>query len=138
MNLNELIATTKGDRSYADLAALAKQDPGAKRWQQLATQPIKNFPDPPTILGMSRALGVPPLTVIHAAAESLGFEVRRDQSRLASLLPPSADALGDTQIAAVRQMVLALVGNDDGGRDALPKAARRGVDDRQPAPEDPA
>lgn len=137
MNLNELIAATKGDRSYADLAALAKQDPGSKRWQQLATQRIKNFPDPPTILGMSRALGVSPLTVIHAAAESLGFEVRRDQSRLATLLPPAADALGDTQIAAVRQMVLALIGNDDADSGALPKASRRGVDDREPAPEDP-
>ena len=135
MNLNELIAATKGDRSYADLAALAKQDPGSKRWQQLATQSIKNFPDPPTIWGMSRALGVPPLTVIHAAAESLGFEVRRDQSRLATLLPTAADRLGDAQIAAVRQMVLALIGNVD---EPLPKAARKGVDEREPAPEHPS
>jgi hypothetical protein len=134
VNLHELIASTKGDRSYADLAVLAKQDPGAKRWQQLATQPINNFPDPPTIWGMSRALGIPPLTVIHAAAESLGFEVRQDQSRLATLLPPAADQLGDTQIAAVRQMVLALLHNDG----KLPKAARRGVDDREPAGDEPA
>lgn len=115
MNLAALIRATKGDRSYEDLARLSKGQPGAKRWQQLATQPQKNFPDPPTIRGMARALGVEEVRVIIASAATLGLEVTTAQeSHLVSLLPPGLGRLTNVQVTAIRSVVLAMLNPGEG------------------------
>lgn len=106
MDLAQLIAATKGDRTYAELADRAGGDPGRQRWHQLATKPIKNFPDPPTILGLSRALSISPHAVIRACAESLGFDRPDEQPRLVTLLPPAVDFLSDRQVDLVRALVV--------------------------------
>lgn len=109
MNLSELVEATKGDRSYEDLAKQSGGSPGRQRWQQLATQPQKNFPDPPTIRSVAKVLDVSEERVVLAAAESLGLTTVREQSTVAALLPPSADRLTDKQIFAVVSVVRAMI-----------------------------
>src|SRR5207342_1046026 len=77
--------------------------PTSGRWHQLATGPIKNFPDPETIYGIARALRVTVTEVVMAAARSLGIEVREDSH--GSL---STAGLSDEQIQVVRMVIEAL------------------------------
>lgn len=98
MNLSELIRTHKGRRSYADIEKDCGGYPSAKRIQQLATQPLKNFPDPPTIQALARGLRVPEVTLVLAVAETLGLDVHRGQARLLDLLPPDIETLTDDQV----------------------------------------
>lgn len=109
MNLATLIVTAKGDRSYDRLAADCGGSPGAARLQQLATRPVRNFPDPPTIHALAMGLGVAERTVVLAAAESLGIEVDAGDGALAQLLPPAASHLTERQISAVLAVVRAMV-----------------------------
>jgi hypothetical protein len=162
MDLAQLIDATKGDRSYETLARAAGGAPGAKRWHQLATKPIKNFPDPPTVRAVSKALGVTEAVVVLAAARSLGLDASGSDSLLATLLPSRAGQLTPKQVAAVRQVVMAMVEPHEekapagdrvtelreevrrrraGGpvpepTDQEPAAAREGVTDLPPAPGD--
>lgn len=115
MDLAELVRATKGDRSYADLAHATGGVPGAKRWQQIATKPLKNFPDPPTIRAIAKALRVSETKVVMAAAASLGLSTSEGQSRLVELLPPAAGGLTDKQITAVLAIIDALVEPADSG-----------------------
>ena len=133
MTLQELIAACKGDRSYDALETAAGGSPTSKRWQQMATKADKNFPDPPTIRGIARALSVTETVVVLAAARSLGLTVSlADASRLAELLPPSAARLTPMQVAAVRQVVKAMVEPMDiAAEDADADAA---LDGELPAP----
>ena len=109
MNLAELIRTTKGDRSYDDLARAAGGAPGRQRWQQLASNvALKNFPDPESIRAIARALGVTQRAVVDAAAESLGLEVRRSRSRFEELLPDGVDDLDDDALAGILAVLRAL------------------------------
>lgn len=103
MNLAELIRTTKGDRSYDDLARAAGGTPGRQRWAQLATKgrPLKNFPDPTTIETLATVLGVSQRKVILAAAESLGLDVSSPGDRLVDLLPPGLDELDEDERGAL-------------------------------------
>lgn len=120
MDLAELIAATKGDRSYDRLASLSGDVPGAKRWQQLATSTPKNFVDPPTVRGIARALGVTELQVVIANARSLGLDVRSDEPRLFALLPAQVRNLTDDQVAAVRSVVLTMLTPTPDIRASLP------------------
>jgi hypothetical protein len=164
MDLAQLIEATKGDRSYETLARLAGGVPGAKRWHQLATKPIKNFPDPPTVRALSKALGVTEAVVVLAAARSLGLDASGSDSLLATLLPNRAGQLTPKQVAAVRQVVMAMVEPQEDPvpvRDVVTDlraqveqkraaliaqadvedqatAAREGADERPAPPEDPA
>lgn len=105
MNLSELIRATKGDRSYDKLEEAAGGKPTAARWQQLATAAQRNFPDPPTIQGMAKALGVAEKVVVLAAARTLGLDATERESQLVALLPPGADHLSLAQIDAVRHVI---------------------------------
>ena len=110
VNLQELIAECKGDRSYADLERDGGGAPSSKRWWQIATKADPNFPDPATIRAIARALSVTETTVVLAAARSAGLTIPlADASRLAELLPPAASRLSRMQVAAVRQVVKAMV-----------------------------
>lgn len=106
MNLSDLIATHRGDRSYAALARDCGGAPASERLRQLVTAPIRNFPDPPTIKGLATGLRLPESEVVLAAAESLGLEVRRSRSRLEELLPDTS-GLTEDQAAAAAHLILA-------------------------------
>lgn len=112
MTLGELIAATKGSRSYHDLERDCAGTLKAARWQQIATRPLRAFPDPDSLAAIARSLRVPHRTVILAAATSLGLHTNQDGPLLADLLPPGADRLDDTGIAAVLAVVNALITTD--------------------------
>lgn len=73
--LAEVIADRKGDRSYDRLAADCGGTPSAGRLHQMATKPLKNFPDPDSIRGMASGLGVTVTEVVMASARSLDLNV---------------------------------------------------------------
>lgn len=108
MDLGELISLHKGDRSYATLERDCGGAPRAARLQQLATAPLKNFPDPPTIQALARGLRVSERAVVLAAASSLGLSVG-DVNVLVDRLPDGARDLSEDQIATVVDMVRRLV-----------------------------
>lgn len=143
MTLQELIAACKGDRSYDQLEAAGGGSPSSKRWQQIATKVDRNFPDPPTIRAIARALAVTETTVVLAAARSLGLTIPvADANRLAELLPPSAARLTPMQVAAVRQVVRAMVepvdrAAEDADADAALDAERAAPTPLRPVPQEP-
>ena len=108
MNIRELIHTMRKDRSYEDLAksALSRQ-----RWQQLAEDPIKEFPKPDTIRAIASTLGVTESTVVLALAESLGIPMTQS-SRVAALLPAGVDRLSDAALRALLTLMRELVGTE--------------------------
>lgn len=78
--LAHLIIHRKGTRSYERLSKDAGGYPTANRIQQLATRPLQSkFPDPDTIRGLARALGVPITEVVLAAARSVGLPVTSEE-----------------------------------------------------------
>ena len=143
MNLQELIAACKDGRSYDDLEKASGGSPTSARWQQIATKVDPKFPDPKTIRAMARALSVTETTVVLAAARSLGLTIPlADASRLAELLPPSAARLTKMQIAAVRQVVRAMVepidvAVEDADADAVLDAEQAAPTPLRPVPHEP-
>lgn len=93
-DLRALIGLRKGDRSYEQLSKACDGLPTAKRLHQLATAPIKNFPDPDTIRGLSKGLGVTESTVVLASAASLGLDVHTP-TMWAALLPAGTELIPD-------------------------------------------
>jgi hypothetical protein len=95
-NLAVLIADRKGTRSYDRLAEDCGGTPSSGRLHQMATRPLKNFPDPDSIRGMANGLGVTVTDIVMAAARSLDLPVYtgNDPSALsiggAGTLPDSA------------------------------------------------
>ena len=95
-NLAALIADRKGTRSYDRLAEDCGGTPSSGRLHQMATRPLKNFPDPDSIRGMANGLGVTVTDIVMAAARSLDLPVYtgNDPSALsiggAGTLPDSA------------------------------------------------
>ena len=101
MNLSELIRTWKGARTYKDLSAVTGGSPTWKSYEKWVNDPIRNFPDPPTMQAIARALGVEEETVMDACAESLGLRVNRSgRSLLVSMLAgvPGTERLTDEEI----------------------------------------
>lgn len=109
MNLAQLIAAHKGQRSYADLERDCGGTPKAARWQQLATAPPKNFPDPPTIEALARGLKVPAVTVVLSSAESLGIDTRRAAPEFLDYLPEGIETLTEQQVQIVSETVRSFV-----------------------------
>ncbi len=109
MNLAELIRSTKGDRTYAQLAQATTNSPSRQRWQQMATQEPKTFLDPETIRAMATVLGVTQRAVLLAVAESLELDIDRGMTRLEHLLPSSLDRLTPDEEAAVLGVLRALL-----------------------------
>jgi hypothetical protein len=102
MTLAELILEAKGDRSYEHLSQACGGTPTSKRLHQIATRPMLNFPDPDTICGLAQGLGVAPVDVVLAAAESMSLV---DDARPSDHL--SLAGLDVEQRSAVRQVVRA-------------------------------
>ena len=109
MDIATLIRATKGDRSYEQLSEACGGEPTAGRLQQIATKPLKEFPEPRTIRSLARGLGVGERRVVLAWAETLGLDVERAEPRLVQLLPPAAASLDDEQTAAVLAVIRAMV-----------------------------
>jgi hypothetical protein len=128
VDIRALIEAMKGDRSYADLAKASGNKPTRQRWQQLATDQPKQFPEPETIHGIAAALRVTPLTVVHAFAESFGIVVK-DEPRLVQLLPPGIERLSDDDVRQVVNIAARLV------PDSPAKIAR--LSDRRDTPKAP-
>lgn len=117
MNLSELIDTHRGGRSYVELARDCGGAPTDKRLQQLVRKPIRNFPDPPTVMGLARGLRVSQSAVVLAAAESLGLNVGSSMPRLVELLPAGTQDLTEQQAAAIAHLVRTIVDRDEGAGD---------------------
>lgn len=129
MNIRDLIGAARDGRSFEQLAAADPGSPNRQRWQQLATgkKPVKEFPEPRTIIAMAKVLHVSPQTILLAFAEELGLPLR-PSSRLEAMLPPGVEQLGDDALRAVianiRIMVRAeVVGAEEYDYDQI-KAAR--------------
>lgn len=108
MDIAALIRTTKGDRTYDQIAVDCGDEPSSKRLQQIATSPPKEFPKPETVRALARGLRVSERQIVLAWSESLGIRTAEDGGRLAQLLPPSAAHLDDEQIAAVLAVIKAM------------------------------
>lgn len=70
-----LIADRKGTRSYDRLSDDCGGTPSSGRLHQMATKPLKNFPDPESIRGMAQGLGVTVTDIVMASARSLELPV---------------------------------------------------------------
>lgn len=103
-DLADLIGQTKGDRSYAKLAQESGDVVIRQRWYQLATSPLKEFPEPPTIEAIARGLGVSVTDVVIACSRSVGLQVR-DAGTFAGL---DLAGVPDEQAEAVRRLVSTL------------------------------
>lgn len=73
--LAALINQRKGTRSYVRLSRDCGGNPSRARLQQMATQKLREFPDPETIQCLSRGLGATVTEIILASARSLGLSV---------------------------------------------------------------
>lgn len=114
MNLGELIRRNKGDRSYDTLARDCGNRPTSQRIQQIASsRRLTNFPDPESIRGLAKGLGVTEAAVVHAAAISVGLRVEEPASRLASLIPVDADRTSDRFQDAVLGVIRAALARED-------------------------
>lgn len=104
MNLAQLIATTRGNRTQEQLAADAGMS--IQNMQMYVSGAArKNFPDGGTIRNLARMCGVNPWTVVKAAAETIGIDTGIDGAKLAALLPPETATLDDDAIAAIRTLI---------------------------------
>lgn len=107
--LEQLVLDHKGDRSYDRLGKDCGNNPTGKRLQQITTMGIKNFPDPDTIRGLSRGLGVSITDVVLASARSLGLSVASDPTSGALVLADVAELPSSARQAltsVAREMVV--------------------------------
>lgn len=64
------------------------------------------LPRPKNIIGLAQALGVPPLTVLLAAAEAAGINVSEpERRRLAERIPADADRISPEDQKIVLQLI---------------------------------
>ena len=92
--IQHLIVRHKRDRSYERMAAVTNHALSSKRIQQLATQPMRNFPDPGTITNLAQILSTTSTEVLLACAVSLGVDVRTGDA--VDLVLPGAGRLPES------------------------------------------
>lgn len=112
LDLAGLIKQHQGDRSYIQLSRDCGGVPKSARLHQLVTEPQKTFPEPPTLAGLARGLGVPLRVVVHAAARSVGLDLGETPTRLANLLPVDADRIPERGQDAVLSVVRAMLARE--------------------------
>lgn len=122
--LATLVLDHKGDRSYERLSRDCGGEPTGKRLQQIATNPIKTFPDAETIQGVAQGLGVSVTDVVLASARSLGLQVRTDPGPAAVQLDPAV------AVEETRDAVLAVVRAVRAAAKTAPAEQRGGGEDR--------
>lgn len=134
LTLGQLIDARRGNRSYEELARDCGGAPGAKRLQQLAKKPVRNFPDPDSIRALALGLGASVTTVVMACARSLGLTVNTgdDPTSLvigqAAQLPAGAT---DAIVAVAREMLKLQAVADKATASQQPDQARR-TDEEEP------
>jgi len=106
VDLSELIAATRGERTQGDLAKDAGMSLQNMQQYVAGGYPKTNFPDAKTLAGLARACRVDVWTVIKATAETLGIRTGADESKLVALLPPESAYLTDEAIAAIRTLII--------------------------------
>ncbi|MBO0827761.1 MAG: hypothetical protein J2P24_08265 [Streptosporangiales bacterium] len=113
MDLAELIRRNKGERSFDTLAVDCGNRPTSQRIQQIASsRRLANFPDPDSIRGLAKGLGVTEWAVVQAAAVSVGLRVDESPSRLADLLPVDADRIPERIQDAFLSVVRAVIARE--------------------------
>jgi len=108
LTLGQLIDARRGNRSYEALARDCGGTPGAKRLQQLAKKPVRNFPDPDSIRALALGLGASVTTVVMACARSLGLTVNTGDDPTSLVIGQAAQlpaAARDAIIAVAREML---------------------------------
>jgi hypothetical protein len=109
----ELIAATKGDRSYNDLERDSGNLVSGKRWQQIgAGQPgVKTYPDPESIPGMAKALRVSQEAIVDAYSKALGIEIGTP-SQLIMMMPPGTEDLTTDSVRILREIIARFIDAD--------------------------
>lgn len=92
LDLPGLIRAHISDRSVVQLARDCGGTISPPRLHQMLKQPMRAFPDPDTIRGLARGLGVSVSDVIDACAGSLGLHTSHDDLVIpgGGNLPPSS------------------------------------------------
>lgn len=124
--LHDLIQARMQERgwSYSDLERASGRALTRGRWQQLGSgAELRKFPDPGSLTVISEVLEVDITTVVLAAAQTLGLDVRRQGADLSSLLPDRTERLSDRMRDAILTLVRAAVAETLDG-DGLDSAAR--------------
>lgn len=132
-DLQALVGLQKGDRSYEQLSKACGGLPTAKRLHQLATAPIKNFPDPDTIRALSKGLGVTESTVVLASAESLGLDVHTP-NMWAALLPAGTELIPDHMRDGILSVVRSAVRMARDEREVVTGEQKPRQEAEEPAP----
>ena len=112
LSLHQLIRSRMDARgwSYSDLERRSDRALSRGRWQQLGSGvPQRKFPDPISLTVIARVLDVDITTVVLAAAQAVGLEVRPRTSDLGALLPPGTDLLSERMRDAILALVRAAV-----------------------------
>lgn len=130
--LHDLIQARMRERgwSYSDLERTAGRALTRGRWQQLGSgAPLRKFPDPGSLTVISQVLEVDITTVVLAAAQSLGLDVRQQGADLSSLLPDRTERLSDRMRDAILALVRAAVAEtlDEDGLEPGRSDALRGL-----------
>lgn len=102
--------------SYTDLERRSDHALTRGRWQQLGSGVRqKKFPDPASLAVIAQVLEVDITTVVLAAAQAVGLDVRLQGSDLAHLLPAGTDRLSERMRDAILTLVRAAVAETRGG-----------------------
>ena len=131
--IQQLVAMKKGDRSFARLSLDCGGRPTGPALQKLTTSPLKSFPDPETIRGLSRGLNLPIRQIVEACARSVGLDISAESDDVLPIvggrrLPESSQAL---LISMAREMLAMQEGNpgtesNQNEQDSYGLAAREG------------
>jgi hypothetical protein len=130
--LHDLIQARMQERcwSYSDLERASGRALTRGRWQQLGSgAELRKFPDPGSLTVISEVLEVDITTVVLAAAQTLGLDVRRQDAELSNLLPDRTERLSDRMRDAILALVRAAVAEtlDDDGLEPTRSDALRGL-----------
>jgi hypothetical protein len=130
--LHDLIQARMQERgwSYSDLERASGRALTRGRWQQLGSgAELRKFPDPGSLTVISEVLEVDITTVVLAAAQTLGLDVRQQGADLSNLLPDRTERLSDRMRDAILTLVRAAVAEtlDDDGLDLARSDSLRGL-----------
>lgn len=140
-DLATLIAARKGTRSYDRLSADCGGVPTAARLHQLATKPLKNFPDVTTVRGLAAGLGSTATEIVAASAVSVGLELHFGHDPSALVLGGAAD-LPDSARESISSVVREMMKlhqvstKDEAGEDREQRSAPMNPAGESPAPDD--
>jgi hypothetical protein len=130
--LHDLIQGRMRERgwSYSDLERVSGRALTRGRWQQLGSgATLRKFPDPGSLTVIAEVLEVDITTVVLAAAQTLGLDVRRQGADFANLLPDRTERLSDRMRDAILTLVRAAVSEtlDHDGLEPARSDALRGL-----------